>query len=61
MTLRRNRIHIRPRLEGDHEREDDVEVTTHEDSPMLTEIPALSGPRVTRSGRFSRMPERLDL
>ena len=61
MTLWRNRIHIRPRLEGDHEREDDVEVTTREDPSMLTEIPALSGPYVTRSGRISKMPKRLDL
>ena len=56
MTLRRNRIRIRPRLEGDQEREDDVEETTRHDPPTLMEIPTLSGPYVTRSGRNSRMP-----
>ena len=61
ITLRRNRIHIRPRLEGDQEREDDVEETTREDPPTLTEITTLSFPFVTRSGRISRMPKRLDL
>ena len=61
MTLRRNRIHLRPRLEGDQEREDDVEETTLEDPPTLTEILTLSGPYVTGSGLISKMPKRLDL